>query len=126
MGTRAAKLLGVGLAPAAAQQIVGDVQLGVTAAGTTQTGATLVYGDNVVVTTCASGAGIILSTNNAGFGPGDDVFVSNQGANACLVYPPIGGQINALGTNVGFSVTAGKSTFFRSVGGGQMYAMASS
>ena len=125
MGTRAAKLLGVGLAPAAALQIVGDTQTGVTAAGTTQATAQAVYGDNVVVAVCAAGAGVIPSTNNAGFGPGDEIFISNQGANACLVYPPVGGQINALGTNAGFSLTAAKSMILRSVGNGQMYALMS-
>ena len=103
--------------------IAGDLQTGVVAAGTTQSGATPVYGDNVVVATCAAGAGVILSTN-ASFAPGDDVFLTNQGANACLIYPPVGGQINALGANVGFSVAAGKQTNFRSVGGNQFYAPA--
>lgn len=114
MSNRATKIVGAGMAPSAASQIAGDVQGGVTAAGTTQATAQAVYGDNVVVTTCAAGAGIILS--GPGFGPGDDVFVANQGANACLVYPPVGYQINALGVNAGFSVAAGKAALLRSMG----------
>ena len=115
MSNRASKLVGAGLAPLTAAQVAGDVQSGVVAAGTTQAGATLVYGDNILVGTCAAGAGILLSTNSA-FGPGDDVYVSNQGANACLVYPPVGAQINALGVNAGFSIATTKQTSIRCFG----------
>jgi len=115
MSTRASKLLGSGLPARAASAIAGDVQNTVTAAGTTQGTATTVYGDNVIVTTCPASAGVVLSTDS-GFGPGDDVFVANQGANACLVYPPSGAQINALAVNAGFSVAAGKSALLRCVG----------
>ena len=125
MSNRTSKLVGAGLAPLAAQQIAGDAQTAITAAGTTQATAQAVYGDNIQVTVCAAGAGIIFSTNSA-FAPGDDVFVTNQGLNSLLVYPPLGGQINAGGTNAGFSVAAGKSTFFRSFGANQFYAMAAS
>jgi len=124
MSNRTSKLVGAGLAPLAAQQIAGDAQIGVTAAGTTQPTAQAVYGDNVQVTTCAAGAGIILSTNSA-FAPGDDVFITNQGANALLVYPPVGGQINNLAVNAGFSIASTKSTFLRCVSGTPLfYAMA--
>ena len=123
MSNRTSKIVGAGIAPMAAAQIAGDLQTGVTAAGTTQAGATPVYGDNVVVTTAAASSGVILS-GNAGFAPGDDVFLTNQGANSLSVYPPVGGQINAGGVNAAFAVAAGKSTFFRSVGGNQFYAMA--
>ena len=122
MSNRATKIVGAGLPPLNATQIAGDLQTGVTAAGTTQGTAASVYGDNVVVTTAASSSGVILS--GPAFGPGDDVFITNQGANTLSVYPPVGGQINALGANAAFSIAAGKQTFFRSVGGNQFYAMA--
>lgn len=129
MSNRTSKMMGVGMAPLAASQIAGDVQTGVVAAGTTQATATPIYGDNVVVTTCAASAGVLLSSPAPGFGPGDDVFFSNQGANACLVYPPVGGQINNLAQNAGFSVATTKNTFLRCVGANaagnlQFYAMA--
>lgn len=124
MSNRTSKIVGAGIAPMAAQQIAGDLQSGVTAAGTTQAGATAVYGDNVVITTAAASSGVILS-GNAGFGPGDDVFIANQGANAVLVYPPVGGQINALGANAGFSIAAGKAASFRSTGASQFYSLLS-
>lgn len=123
MSNRTAKMVHAGIPPMTAAQIAGDVQGGVTAAGTTQGTAQAVYGDNVVVTTCAASAGVILSGPD-GFGGGDDVFLTNQGANTLTVYPPVGGQINALGANAGFSVAAGKSTFFRCTGSNQFYAMA--
>jgi hypothetical protein len=123
MSNRATKIVGAGVPPSAASQIAGDVQGGVTAAGTTQATATAAYGDNVVVTTCPAGAGIILG--GPAFGNGDDVFVANQGANACLVYPPVGYQINSLGVNAGFSVAAGKAAMLRSTGSLQFYSLLS-
>lgn len=36
--------------------------------------------------------------------PGDSVNVYNKGANALLIYPPVGGVINGLSTNAGYSV----------------------
>ena len=57
MSNRAIKVMLAGLPAQVANQIAGDVQAGVTAAGTTQATAQAVYGDNVQITTCASGAG---------------------------------------------------------------------
>ena len=122
MSNRAIKVMLAGLPAQVANQIAGDVQAGVTAAGTTQATAHAVYGDNVQITTCASGAGVILSGPSSGtsgvaaFGPGDDIFIYNGGANACLVYPPTGGYINALAQNAGYSLAAGSSTLLRCMG----------
>lgn len=115
MSTRASKLLGSGVAARAAAAIAGDVQNNITATGSTQGTAAIAYGDNIIVTTCPASAGVVLSTDS-GFGPGDDVFVANQGANALTVYPPVGAQINALSVNAGFSVAAGKAALFRCAG----------
>ena len=116
MTNRTIKMVNAGLAPLAASQISGDFQGGLTAAGTTQATALGVYTDNVIVTTCAAGAGVILQ--GPSFGQGDSVFCQNLGANALLVYPPVGGQINALALNAGFSVPAGKSVLLVSTGNG--------
>ena len=115
MSNRASKLVGVGLAPLAASQVAGDAQTGVVAAGTTQATATPVYGDNVHVGTAAASSGVILSGNSS-FGPGDTVFVQNAGANAVLIYPPVGTQINALGANAGFSLASNGSAFLVCMG----------
>jgi hypothetical protein len=62
----------------------------------------------------ASGAGAKLPP--AGVSVGEDYEVANHGANALLVYPALGGQIGTLGTNVGYSLAAGKLGWFRYVG----------
>lgn len=90
--------------------VVGDMQDSITAAGATQATATAVNADNVIVTTAAAGTGVILSGPT--FSAGDQVMVFNLGANALLVYPPVGGVINALAANAGFSIAAGKSAVF--------------
>jgi hypothetical protein len=110
MPQRTAKLVGAGIPPLSATVTSGDCQDNVTATGTTQATAAPVYGDTTVVTTTAASTGVILSGPQ--FTSGDDCIVCNLGANALLVYPPLGGQINALAVNAGFSVGAGKSAVF--------------
>lgn len=114
MSNRASKIVGAGTPPLAASMISGDVQNTVSAAGTTQGTATSVYGDNVIVTTVAAGTGIVLG--GPGFGPGDDVVVSNKGANPLLVYPPVGAQFNGLGANNPVTVQRGQLMSFFCIG----------
>jgi hypothetical protein len=97
------RLCGVGLPAAVATQICGDVQDNITAAGSTQGTAVLLNADHCIVTTAATGTGVILPPAQ----PGADVTVKNLGANALLVYPATGGAINALAANAGFSIAAG-------------------
>lgn len=75
---------------------------GLTAVGTTQGTALALTAQISEITTCASGAGVQLPNS-----VGTTFIVSNQGANACLVYPISSAQINALGTNVAFSLPVG-------------------
>lgn len=110
MPQRTTKIIGAGMPAGTALQISGDCQDNVTAAGSTQATATPVSGDTVVVTTTAASTGVILS--GPSFSSGDDCIVCNLGANALLVYPPLGGQINALAVNAGFSIATGKSAVF--------------
>lgn len=78
-----------------------DVSSSITAAGTAQTGATLlINGINYVGTTPAS-SGVILNAN-ATIGAPQVVF--NGGANSLIVYPPIGSKINNLSTNAGHTL----------------------
>jgi hypothetical protein len=95
--------MGVGMAAALTEQVCGDVQDNVTAAGSTQGTATLVTGAHVIVTTAAASTGVILPPAELGA----EVTVKNLGANALLVYPATGGAINALAANAGFSIAAG-------------------
>jgi hypothetical protein len=123
MSIRTTKVVGAGVPPLAASQLSGDVQTGVTATGTTQATAVPAYGDLVVVTTAAASTGVIMA--GPAFGPGDTQTIINQGANAVLVYPPVGGTINALSANAGFSVGAGKSVELHAATGTQFYTVLS-
>ena len=72
-----------------------DVSPPLTATGTTQATALLVFNGISYVSTVASGAGVVLFPGN----PGTSQRVYNAGANSLKVYPTSGAQINALGTN---------------------------
>lgn len=96
------RCMGVGMAAALTEQVCGDVQDNVTAAGSTQGTATPVSAVNVIVTTAAASTGVILPPAE----PGAEVVVKNLGANAVNVYPAVGGAINALAANAAFSVAA--------------------
>lgn len=91
------------------QAQVGLPNLNRTAAGATQTTATQVTTDFEVYSTVALGTGAILPNF---LSVADQGWVFNHGANALLVYPPVGGKISTLAINVGFSVPAGKGFFW--------------
>lgn len=114
MSNRTTKMVGAALAPMTAAQVAGDVQNTVTAAGVSQLTAQVVYGDNVIVTTCALGAGV-LAFSGPGYGPGDTQDVFNQGANPLTVYPPINAAFNGLPAGTGLTVFPGQSVSLRAV-----------
>lgn len=98
---------------------------GLTAAGTTNADALQLSADADinVITTAAASTGVKLP---APAGIGDEVVVFNRGANACLVYPQVGGQINALtATTAGFSVAAGGRAVFVCHNGTDWFALLS-
>lgn len=72
----------------------------VSAAGTVQGDATALTSDYSVVTTAASGTGVVLPTATTG----RRVIVVNKGANALNIYPATGAAIDALGTNTALSL----------------------
>lgn len=88
------------------------VASGLTAAGANATNALILSADadiNVIGTAAAS-TGVRLPVPG---GRGDTVVVYNRGANAALVYPQPGGQVNALtATTAGFSVAANARAVF--------------
>jgi hypothetical protein len=96
----AARIVAAGLSAINAQAIQGTVANTLTALGTIQGNAFVIGTDISRFTTVAAGTGAILPPMN----PGDSVEIVNAGANALLVYPPVGGKINGLGTNAGYSV----------------------
>ena len=77
-----------------------SVSTSITAAGTTQGTATALTKEINVVSTVSAGAnGVVLPTAVAGM----VLTITNSSATALNVYPASGGQINALGTNIGLS-----------------------
>lgn len=106
------RLMGTGNSALSAQAICGGVANTLTAAGTTNANALALSAEINVVTTTAASTGVRLMPVEAGAA----VLVANQGANALLVYPGTGVQIDALtATTGGFSVPAGKSAVFYGV-----------
>lgn len=103
------RLMGTSFSAGSATQVVGDVADTLTALGTTQ-GTALVLSQVInIVTTTAASTGVLLMPSEVGA----EVSVYNLGANALLVYPGVGGAINALSANAGFSVGAGKAATFK-------------
>ncbi len=84
-----------------------------TANATTQATATLLtFEYNEFGTVGASGAAVLPNENQMGLTPGDELVVTNLGANTLSVFPPVGGYINALAVNTALSVAAGKTAHF--------------
>lgn len=114
------RLMGSGLAAAAAINICGDVTNTLTATGTTNADALQLNSAINNVTTAAAGTGVKLPPTEVGA----SVLVANLGASALLVYPAALSQINALTvTTGGFSVAAGKVAAFVGVSGTNLVAM---
>ncbi len=102
-------IMGAGVPPLVAQMINGTCTDSLVATGSTQGTALALPSDVNVFTTVAASTGCILGASPA---PGDEIIVTNLGANALLVYPPVGGTVQTGGTNAGFSVAASKSAKF--------------
>jgi hypothetical protein len=79
------------------------VSSGISAAGNSQGTATALTGQMNTVATVAAGAGVVLPSPVAG----QEVFVSNQGANPLTVYPPTGAAIDVLAANAPVTVAVG-------------------
>lgn len=103
-------IMASGMASLAADTIAGQVNAALVGAGTTQADATPISQDANEFITVASGTGARLTALEE---IGDTMEVYNYGANALLVYPPTGLNINALAVNAGFSVAAGGKAAFR-------------
>lgn len=108
MPNSARNVMGAGISALAALAENGFLTDNLTATGSTQVTAFQMSADTSVFTTVAAGTGALL-TPAAIVTPGDEMQVANLGANALLVYPPLGGNINGGATNVGFSIPVGKT-----------------
>lgn len=106
------KVTGSGVAPLAAVNICGDVENGLTAAGSSNSDALQLSAAINRVTTTAASTGVRLPPLEVG----SIVFVMNSGASTLTVYPGTGNQINALtATTGGFSIAAGGRAEFYAV-----------
>ena len=120
-------MMGSGLTPQQAAAINGGMQAGQTAIGATQGTAFALQFSGTEFTTVAAGTGAILMGVASASGvpsrisPGDIFAVYNQGANALLVYPPVGGRIGLAAVNAGVSVPSGKAALFGARGDGNYF-----
>jgi len=116
------KLTGLGMQATLATNVVGTVANSLTAAGNSQaTAYQMSLDDWQIFTTVASSAGAIFSpgTGSAAtpYSAGDEMTITNHGANTLTVYPATGGKIANGSANAGFSVPATKSAFFQCIDG---------
>jgi hypothetical protein len=116
-----ADVMGAGMSGGAASAINGDRLASQTATGTVQADAFQLTASSTEFTTVASGTGARLPGTTSRVVGGDIVAVFNQGANALLVYPPVGSRIGTAATNASVSVAAGKAALFAARGDGSYF-----
>lgn len=116
------KLVQLGVWDAAAKEIAGGsvTSTGLSAAGATQATATAITADMSVFGTVASGTGAILPGTNGA----SRYVVRNGGANALLVYAPVGGTMNGT-SNGSVSVATSTNAMFVSTDGTNWYSLVS-
>ena len=88
--------------------VIRSVGTGISAAGSTQGTATAITKEMNVVSTVASGAGVVLPTAVAGM----VLTITNTSANALLVYPAVNGIVNSQSANAAYSQSAGSTLQF--------------
>lgn len=81
-----------------------STNIAVSAAGTTQGTATAIAVQKNIVTTCASGAGVILMTPTS---TGAEIFIDNDSANALIIYPQSGATIDGGAANAPITIPVG-------------------
>ena len=89
----------------------------VSAAGTVQGDATALTKEINVVSTVATGAGVVLPTAVAGM----VLIINNTSANTLNVYPASGGAVNSGSANAAYSHTSGASIQYYATSGTQWY-----
>jgi len=95
------------------------VATGISAAGTVQANATVLAKSINVVSTVASGAGVVLPVAVAGM----RITVMNTSANSLAVYPAASGIINSQVANVAYTQPAGARLDFVSISTTQWYTL---
>ena len=94
-----------------------SVGTGISAAGSTQAGATLLTKEINVVSTVGSGGGVLLQNAVAGM----VIIITNNGINTLSVYPGIGAQINTGGANAAYLQSTGSTLQFVAISSTQWY-----
>jgi hypothetical protein len=89
----------------------------VSAAGTTQGTGTALTSDHNVITTAASGTGVVLPTATIG----RRIVVENKGANAVKIYPASGATVDALAANASITLPVDGVMFFNASSTTQWY-----
>lgn len=120
--TTVSALMGSGVPAAQAVNTTAGVPLtGLSAAGTTQAGATLITDDFSVFSTVAASSGTRLPASNpvSGTAQAGDIYrvVNSQATNALAVYPPIGGNFSGVAVNTAVNVAASRYGEFLCLGG---------
>lgn len=89
--------------------MIRDPQVAAQTASTTQTqvGGTMVSVDIVAATIANASDAFTLAT---GYGRGSRVLIRNLGANAGVIFPPVGGAINGGSVNASAAIAASKAT----------------
>ena len=110
-------LMGAGFSALQAQMINGVGAGPLVATGATQATALLVTACSNLFVVVGAGTGVILPLlTQSRAGGGDIIAVYNNGANALLVYPPVGFVIGTLAANATVSIPSGKAAFFSPLG----------
>lgn len=104
---QASELMGLGLSAPQALALGQQQTLTVSAAGTTQGGATAVAAGFVDVTTAANNSGVVLPVAAGAC----ITTVRNGDSNTLKVYPAVGDYMNGT-QNAAFSITTGKVGIF--------------
>lgn len=100
----------------AALVILGELSAAVSAAGATQSGATLLTTANNVVTTVAAGTGVRLPLTPT-VSANDRIHVANHGANTLAVYPATGGKFGTASAGSPALIAPGKCADFYCIDG---------
>lgn len=93
--------------PFLASMLGQDLNLTISAAGTTQATATQLKAGLSVVTTVGSSAGVLMPAAQAS----PICAVVNDGANSLSIYPAVGEKLNNLAVNLPVTVASGKTVF---------------
>jgi hypothetical protein len=107
---------------AATSYFIRSINTAVSATGTNQGSATELTKEINVVSTVASGAGVVLPTAVAGM----VIIINNTSANTLAVYPASGGVINSGLTNAAYSHISGASLQYYAINATQWYTVGAS